>query len=114
MEKSKKAHKNARNEKAKELYGSNIEEFLIIERMYEDVRSDVEANTPDSYLSMSRSKKSSGTQPEISLSRLRGKKVHDAEEKIVAMAEKAAKRILAAAKFQASRSGTDQRFAEWR
>lgn len=88
------------------------EEIAIIERMYENVRKDVEANTPDSYVSMSQAGRSSGTDPPPSLARgLESakrrmqadkrqvetnveEKVHSTEDKLFSVAEKAAEKVL--------------------
>ena len=79
------------------------EEIMIIERMYEDVRQDVEANTPDSYVSISALKKdvSSGRMPNPTISRLthtrqaREKQVvEEMDEKVMRLAGKAADRIM--------------------
>ena len=101
------------------------EEIAIIERMYENVRRDIEANTPDSYISMMGSKTERGAtvQPAPSLARwvdagnehvkktgeevekemkdgeaqienTIGTRLHETENKFMAIAERAAEKVL--------------------
>ncbi len=55
------------------------DELAVIESMYENVRKDIEANTPDSYISIGMIKNSSSVQPLPSLARHRDKRLIEAE-----------------------------------
>ena len=75
---------------------------MIVEQMYEDVRQDVEANTPDSYVSLSNLKKdkSGGTMPNPGIAKLANPRrlkekssAEEVEEKAMRLADKAADHI---------------------